>query len=190
MEFPMTVKNKTEEIAVDTKLAAGVQAYFAPSNVTVTVAGVVMTPAQVEAAIQSRVTAINASKTAKAALAKAVADAEALMTSTQPVVDAVKQIALIMYVNQPAVLTVFGITPKKVPVALTAVELAERAAKAAATRLARNTMGPKEKAKVKGVLPATAPAATAIPATGALASSSTPISIPAVPTGTTGTGHS
>jgi len=160
-------QTQSQEQAADTKLAAGVTQYFAPASVTITIAGVAMTPAQVTAAIQSRVASINARATAKVALAKAVTDNDALMTSTQPVVSAVKQIALIMYANQPEVLTVFGLAPRKVPAPLTVAEKAERAAKAAATRLARNTMGPKAKAKVKGIVGAAA-STTTVTAAGAV----------------------
>jgi hypothetical protein len=152
-------RSNTQEQAADTKLVTGVTQYFVPANVSINLAGVNTTAATMEATIQSRIDATNATKTAKAALSKAAADRKATMVSTQPLVDAVTQIALIMYANQPAVLTVFGVNPRKVPAKLTTEQLAERAAKANATRAARGTMGPKAKAKVKGVVPSAAPAA-------------------------------
>jgi hypothetical protein len=152
-------RTQFEQIAADTKLVAGVQTYFAPGNVTVTVGGVVLTSAQLVTTLQSRVNATNARTTAKANLVKAVADGTTLLATTQPIVETVKQVVLMNYSNQPDVLTVFGVSPRKVPVALTLEEKAAKAAKAAATRIARNTMGPKQKAKVKGVVPTAAPAA-------------------------------
>jgi hypothetical protein len=157
----MTIKNQTLEVASDTKLATGVQNYFVPGNVSVIVAGVTLTSAQMGAAIQSRVAAMNASKTARAASQKAVNDTKATLESTQSIVDAVRQIALIMYANQPEVLVAFGVAPRKVPLPLTAAEKVERAAKAAATRLARGTKGPKAKLKVTGAAPTAAPVASA-----------------------------
>ena len=146
-------ENNSQEQAAATQLIAGVQQYFIPGNVTVTVAGVVITPTAMTAALQSRVSTINASITAKAALSNAVAAEATTKATTKAIVSAIKQLALIMYANQPEVLTVFGIAPRKVPTPATSAELAERAAKAKATRIARNTMGPKQKAKVKGVVP-------------------------------------
>jgi len=167
-------------IADDTKLAAGVTQYFTPASVTVTVAGVTLSSPQIEAAIQSRVTARNATTTAKSALSKAVSDCDATLASTRPIIAAVRQIALIMYANQPAVLTTFGLAPRKVPAPLTLEEKAARAAKAKATRVARNTMGPKAKAKVKGAATASTPVAS-----GAAAGAAVPITPSA-----TGTTHS
>ncbi len=180
--------NTAQERAADAKLAAGVTQFFVPGNVTLTVAGVVVTPAQVVAALQNRVSAIDATTTAKAALAKSYADGKTLRTTTQPIVNAVKQIALIMYANAPDTLTVFGLVPRKARAPLTLAEKAERAAKAKATRLARNTMGPKAKAKVKGtVTPAAATASTTAPGASAAAVATAPV-VPAA--GTNGTAHS
>jgi hypothetical protein len=188
-EVPMPEKSHMEELTADTKLMAGVQTYFVPANVTITVAGVVVTSAQMEAAIQSRITAANSATSAKASLAQAVKAREATVASTQSVVDAVTQIALIMYANQPDVLTTFGISPRKVPVPLTAQEKAERAAKAKATRAARNTMGPKQKAKVKGtVAPVVAPSATPSPTPSAASNGSTQAAVPVATS--VATGHS
>ncbi len=160
----MSRKSTAQERTADARLAAGVTQFFVPGNVTLTVAGVVLTPAQLAAALQNRVSAIDATATAKAALAKSYADGAALRATTQPVVNAVKQIALIMYANAPDTLTVFGLAPKKAQAPLTIAEKAERAAKAKATRIARNTMGPRAKAKVKGtVTTAAAPASATAP---------------------------
>jgi hypothetical protein len=166
----MAKQSLSTEEAADTKLAAGVQTYFAPANVTITVAGAVVTPAEMAAAIQSRLKATATAVTSHTAMKQAVAARETTMASTQSLVDAIKQVALIMYANQPDVLTVFGIAPRKVPAPLTAAQLAERAVKAAATRKARGTMGPKQKAKVTGTVapeaapsPAPSPTASAAP---------------------------
>ena len=187
----MANQNMKKEEAADTKLTAGVTQYFGPGNVTLTVAGVVMTPAAVEAAIQSRVTSANAVTTAKAAFIKAAADRKALLASTQSVVSAVRQIALIMYANQPDVLTFFGLAPRKAPVPLTLAEKAERAAKGAATRLARGTMGPKAKAKVKGVVPTATAASTTSGASAGAATNpvATPVTVSTPVTGGAGSGH-
>jgi hypothetical protein len=193
----MSYTNNQTERTQDTKLVTGVQQHFIPGNVSLTVAGVTYTPAQVIATIDSRVTATDSTTTARAALAKLVADAAAIKKQTQPIVNAVKQVALIMYANQPDVLTAFGLAPKKVPVPLTLAQKAERAAKAKATRAARNTMGPKAKAKVKGTATPAATAAsgtaagTPASAPSASATTTAPVVVPATPaaSGGAGTGH-
>jgi len=176
----MAKQSLSTEEAADTKLAAGVQTYFAPANVTITVAGAVVTPAEMAAAIQSRLKATATAMTSHTAMKQAVAARETTMASTQSLVDAIKQVALIMYANQPDVLTVFGIAPRKVPAPLTAAQLAERAVKAAATRKARGTMGPKQKAKVTGTgtgTPVAAPSASPSPTASA---APTPAATPVV----------
>lgn len=64
--------------------------------------------------------------------------------------------------NNPA-LTNLGIEPEKVPAPLTAEKQVIKAAKNAATRKARGTLGSKQKKAIKGQVPAPAPAAPAKP---------------------------
>jgi hypothetical protein len=55
----------------------------------------------------------------------------------------------------------FGIAPRKPRAALTTEAEGDRIEKWRATRVARHTMGKKEKAKIKGTVPVTAPASQA-----------------------------
>jgi hypothetical protein len=72
----------------------------------------------------------------------------------------------------------FGLTPRQRPVTTPEVKVAA-AVKAAATRAARHTMGPKEKAKIKGTVAPTAPA-TPSPTAPALTPTQ-PVVTPAAP---------
>ena len=62
-----------------------------------------------------------------------------------------------MYGKKSVVLETYGITPDKEPVPLTPQQEVVKVAKAKATRIARHTMGKKQKAKIKGELPPTPP---------------------------------
>ena len=66
--------------------------------------------------------------------------------------------------TNPALETLYGITPDKEPQPLTTEKQAVKNAKVLATRKARGTMGKKQKAAIKGVVPAAAPAPAATPA--------------------------
>ena len=186
----MGKKSKSLEVSADNQLVVGVQQIFAPSNITLTVAGVTMTSAALGAKILTLVSADTATMTARAVLVKAMAEEKATRIAVQPVINAVKQLAHIMYANAPEVLSVFGLLPRKVAPPLTIEQKAEKAAKAKATRLARNTMGPKAKAKVKGTVPSAAASASAASPGASAGATTTPVVTPGVqPVATAGTGH-
>ena len=73
----------------------------------------------------------------------------------------------------PDTLADFGLKPKKVPAPLTTEQKAAAAAKRAATRAARHTMGAKQKKSVKGTVPTTV---TSTPTT-----ATPPVAQPATP---------
>ena len=97
-------------------------------------------------------------------------DALAAMDGTEakvgPVVQAYKRFVLAAFSNATQTLADFGLRPPKAPEAQTSAQLAARAAKAKATRLARGTTSRKQKLTVKGnvtgvaVTPITTPVAT------------------------------
>jgi hypothetical protein len=148
----MAKQTRDERVVAANDLVAGVQHYFTASNTSLTVAGVTLPPAAVIAALQSRVKAADATALAVANLAKAYADEAANEQATRAVVNGVKQLALMMYAHDPEALSLFGLAPRKVPAPPTLEEKEVRVAKAKATRLARGTMGPRAKAKVKGTV--------------------------------------
>ena len=75
--------------------------------------------------------------------------------------------------TNPNLASLYGITPDEEPQPLTTEKMVAKNAQALATRKARGTKGKKQKAAIKGVVPAPAPApttsptATAAPKTGA-----------------------
>jgi hypothetical protein len=110
--------------------------------------------------VQSRIDAGNQVVTAKAAWLNAVKTFETIDKQATVAVHDLKQYVIGSFGATSSKLADFGFTPHKV-VVLTPAQKAAAAAKRAATRKARNTMGPKAKLKVTG---ATASAPTATPA--------------------------
>ncbi|HEX3769220.1 MAG TPA: hypothetical protein VHV30_00075, partial [Polyangiaceae bacterium] len=140
---------KETGVAFAKTLIAGVKAHLSNAT-TVTFGSATYTTAQIEAFLQTLIDLRTAVDEAKAA-AKAKISAEAAQT---PALRS-QVAALVLYVratfgNSPDVLADFGITPKKAPTPLTIGQKATAAAKRAATRAARHTMGPKKKLAVKG----------------------------------------
>jgi hypothetical protein len=134
------------------------------------------TMATLEQLIQSRIDAANTVATAKANWHQAVAAYETVNTQVTEVVRGLRQYVINVYGQNSPVLADFGFTaPKRA--ALTPEAAVARAQKAAATRKARGTVGPKEKAKIKGTVTTTAPA---IPPTPPTAPTVTPAAPPAV----------
>jgi hypothetical protein len=173
---------KETGMAFATKLIAGTKAHLA-SATSVTFGSATYTPAQIEAFLQTLIdlrTAVDAAKSAtKAKIVAEAAQAPALRIQMDAFVSYVKA----TFGNSPDVLADFGITPKKARAPLTIDQMATAAAKRAATRAARHTMGPKKKLSVKGTITTivTPPAAPApAPITPAPVAS-------AAPTGGTGT---
>jgi hypothetical protein len=155
----------------DTKMQAGITKYFVPTLKTLSPKGNPTTPTKLLAIFQADIDqttelATLLGQVAEARVTQRAARALAVQTRSD-----VKAYIVGNHGNGDDVATMlndFGYgTPKK-PSKPTAAEKAQSVAQAQATRKARGTMGPKEKAKVKGVIatPATAaqPAAPAAPA--------------------------
>ena len=133
------------------------------------------TMAALEQLLQSRIDAANTVVNARAHWVDASATYETLNTNVTKVVRALRQYVINVYGPDSPVLADFGFTvAKRTP--LTPEQLVVKAEKAAATRKARGTMGKKQKAKIKGTVVTTAPAAS-LPAT---APAETPAAPPAV----------
>ncbi len=141
-------KAKATVVARAQSLIAGAKKHL--TNVTqVTLAGQSLTPAQVVEKLQALVdlrTAVDAAKAStKAKLAAEATDAPALRTFMGAFATYVKA----AHQNAPDVLADFGITTKaRAP--QTVEQKTAAAAKRAATRAARHTMGKKQRAKVQG----------------------------------------
>jgi hypothetical protein len=168
-------KNKTARADRIRKVKAGLQKYYGNSNLVL--AGTSFTPANLQAFLQGDIDANDASMQAKAAWLDTVTIAKANDAKVDPVLRAIHAMVQSQYgeaQNAETVLADFGYSPRK-KVAKSAETKARAAKQSLATREARHTMGPRQRAKVKGVLPdASAPGATASAGTGSPVVSGTP----------------
>jgi hypothetical protein len=141
--------NKQTRLLADEKLRDGYTKHLAGAG-NIVVASKDHTPADVQADIQARIDADNASEVARGAFHGAVADAAAVRQRTAAIVEAVKQLALIRFADQPEVLAEFGLKPKKPRRPRTVQEKLDAVQKNLNTRTARHTAGPRQRAKIKG----------------------------------------
>jgi hypothetical protein len=133
------------------QLIAGAQKHFSTAS-SLAFGGGTFTPAQTVASLQTLAdlrTAVDDAKAAtKAKIAAEAAQAPALTSHMAAFVQYVKA----TFGNSPDVLADFGLKPKKAAAPLTVDQKAAAAAKRAATRAARHTMGSKQKKDVKGTI--------------------------------------
>jgi hypothetical protein len=151
-----TNRTKTSRADRIRKIKAGLTKYFGTNNLVL--AGTSFTPAALQTFLQSDVDANDASTQARAAWLNAVATARDTMSKTDPVLRAIHAAVESQYADASNAETVFGdfgYTPRK-KVVKTVATKSTAVAKSLATREARHTMGSRQKAKVKGALPATA----------------------------------
>jgi hypothetical protein len=164
----MSKPTKTTRVAKDRKRIAGVQKHLAGTSLIL--AGKTFTALEVVQFLQERIDVEGPVATALAAWKNAVAAEQAKITGTHPYVLALDQLLRAMFGTNVETLADFGLAPRKRATPTTEAT-ALQIARAKATRAARGTMGPKQKAKIKGVVPtppnpiqpaATAPAAHAV----------------------------
>ena len=154
----MKARNRAARSDRNRKAIAGVRKQFA-STKTLVLDGVSYTPDDIVKALQGSIDAADATSAANAQFHKAV-DAERAANATADAVYAgLKTYVTSQFKTSPSTLADFGITlpTRQVPDAATAATAVE---KRQATRVARHTMGTRQKANVKGTVtaPATAPA--------------------------------
>ncbi|MGH7440790.1 MAG: hypothetical protein ACRENE_34300 [Polyangiaceae bacterium] len=138
------------------KMIAGVQKHLGSLSAIV-VRGVSYTPAAVVKAMQGSIDAADTTATAAAAFHKATAAERETSSATDGLYRGMRAYLVNLYALQPDVLADFGIelANRQAPDAST---VANAVAKRADTRVARHTMGKRQKQKVTG---ATAGATTA-----------------------------
>ena len=141
--------------------------------------GTTFTPTSLAAFIQSRIDAANAVTTAKANWLSAVKTYDAINAQAAAVVRELKAMVIATYGSGSQKLADFGFNPV-VRTPLTPAEKVARAAKAAATRKARGTMGSQQKKLVTGATAAAAASATPTPAPAATPPAA-PAPVPAQP---------
>ncbi len=151
-------------------MAAGIQKHF--SNLAALQLGnASYTPAALVTLLQSDITLSNKATASRAQLTTDVQAAKASHATVDPLLRFLHAFVVGQFgdgQSSATILADFGLSPRKVPVK-SADAKAKAAAQSKATRVARGTLGPKEKSKVKGVVPAEPPTtggtAAAAPAT-------------------------
>jgi hypothetical protein len=145
------------------------------------------TPEQVTTAVQARVDAQTEVETARGKYALAVAAAKAAEAATKPTYEGAKQLVLMQYANDPAILSEFGLSARKQAAPLTAAAKQAAVLQRQATRDARHTMGTRQRQKIKGVVtPASSDASSTAPSvapTAAAVAGSNPVTAPAASVG-------
>ncbi len=132
------------------------------SSVTsITLGGVTRTMADLKKLIEADLDAMDASVKARAAARVAVQAERDAHAQIDPILRLFKAAILAQFgdgVDASAVLATFGFTPRKTAKQDLATKT-QAQGKAEATRIARGTRGPKQKAKIKGTAPAVEPTA-------------------------------
>ncbi len=181
-----TSNTKADALAHVQALIAGTTKHFPTGSFTI--GSTTYTSASLVQALEGLVSAMLARNAAETGAKDALTTEQAAQTQMGPIIRAYERLVLAAFANATQTLADFGIAPPKARTPLTAQQLAARAAKAKATRVARGTTSKKKKLAVKGdvtgviVTPVTAPTA-ATPA--APVPPVTPAPAPAQPVATT-----
>ena len=167
----MAINNKTNRVAslaAEQKLIDGTH-QFLSTLTSIPVGSQTVTPAQIVQVFEGRIATGKAAVVASDARAAAVKADRDERAKTAPFVHAFKRIVIGMFLQSPDTLGAFGLKPPKVA-KKPAADKAAAAVKAKATKTARGPTGSKQRAKIKGTVPATggspqpSPAAPASPA--------------------------
>jgi len=145
------MSNLTQEAVLAEQLIAGMKKHLANAG-SLAFAGATYTPAQIEASLQTLADLRTAVDVAKAASKAKVAAWKAQSASLRSRMAAFEAFVKVTYGNSPDVLADFGLKPRKAAAPLTVEQKAAAAAKRAATRAARHTMGSRQKKSVKGTI--------------------------------------
>jgi hypothetical protein len=158
-----------------TKIIAGITQFFM-SVPTMTMGGKAYAPAAVVALLQAALAAVTQSSNSKAAWLADVQTERNQLTALGPVLRYIKTYVTTYFGDtQDAAqkLDVFGYSPRK-PRSVTVAMKAEAAELGKATRIARGTKGPKQKAKIKGTIVVPPPSGGEATTVTATAGSTTP----------------
>jgi hypothetical protein len=131
-----------------TDAIAGIQKYFSALT-SLNLAGVVYTPTQLVALLQAYATAITALQALHAQLSAAVSEDRAQRKQMQVVLLALESFARNFFGSTSDKLADFGFAPRKAST-VTVVTKAAALEKSKATRVARHTMGSKQKKSITG----------------------------------------
>ncbi len=145
------MSGKEKNVALAQKVLAGTKKHLSSLSSLMLESGT-FTPDQIETSIQTLIDLRTAVDTARAATQAKLADEQAQAPLLQSRMAALIAYARTAFSNSPDVLADFGLAPRKAKTPLTTAQQAAAAAKRAATREARHTMGTKQKKLVKGTI--------------------------------------
>ncbi len=170
-----TKSNAQQQQTADQALIDGFTKHAATIPASLLIAGTLVPTTTILSTLQARIAARAATVPAKANYQAVVKADQSERASTRALVSGARQAILLMFAGQIATLADFALKPRKVPAPLTPEQQAAKVAKAKATRAARHTMGPVQKAQITGATPQgpTAPVTAPAPAP-AVAPSATP----------------
>ncbi len=146
--------NVTQRQAADQSMIEGFQKHGSTVP-SLLLAGTSVPAATFIATLQGRITARANVALAHAAYLAAVQAERETSGASEPLMSSARQVLGLMFEGQLETLSDFGLKPRRAPAPPTPEEMAVRVARNKATRAARHTMGPVQKAKITG---ATAPA--------------------------------
>jgi hypothetical protein len=146
----MSAKTNKATLARIPLLVSAIEKYF--QGQTLTLNGVKITAADLITALLAYATALTASQQAHASLAMAVKASKAQAVTGDNLIAGLEGYVRVMLGDDDNALLAFAMTPHKSGKRPVAVK-AEAIEKSAATRVARHTLGPKEKAKIHGEVP-------------------------------------
>jgi len=162
-------QNAAQQQAADQAMIDGFTKHQAVIPPSLLIAGAPVTTASVISTLQSRIAARTAVTLAEAAFHAAVKANQDEQAKTKVLVSGARTAVAVMFAGQITALADFDLKPRKAPAPRTPAQKAASAAKAKATREARHTMGPVQKAQITGAnpqgtaAPAPAPAPAAAP---------------------------
>jgi len=144
-------KGKNTELDFARQLIAGTNKHLSGLSSLMLESGTV-TPAQIESSLQTIIDLRTAVDDARAATKAKLAEEHAQLAPLRSRMAALVAFVKAAFSKSPDVLADFGIKPRKTMTPLTIEQKAAAAARRAATRAARHTMGASQKKKVKGTV--------------------------------------
>jgi hypothetical protein len=149
-------KNRTTQQVGDQKLIDGLNKH-SQTIPSLVIGGTSLTTAAIIGILQARLATANAAQSTRATWQTAVKADKDERAKTKSFTSGLRQALHVAFDGSIDALADFGLVPRK-PHVISPEKKAAATAKALATRAARHTMGKKQKAAIKGTVPATAPA--------------------------------
>ena len=146
--------NRVSQLAGEQKLIDGTKQFLWQLQ-SIPVGSQMVTPPEIVKILDDRIALVKAAIAAADARAAAVKAERDERTKTTPFVNSLKRMVVGMFSQSPNTLGVFGLKAPKVA-KRTVASKSVAVEKVAATRKARNTMGPKARKSVRGTVPSAA----------------------------------